>query len=551
MLRRLCVRFGAAALGALAVAVAPAEAGIISNVGAIPNPFSPNEDGIFDSTAVHYTLADSAAVIVSVADSTLAELLTLWSGWGAPGEYSHWWDGSVDGTPVEDGAYYFLIEAVPHVGGMEEADFRFLADTESPRVSFLSAAPSRFSPDGDGVGDSLFVDAVVELSGPHDHVLLTVLDTADSLVRSLHAATGADSVSECWDGTDDAGELVSDGLYYVRLSAWDDAGNSADAGALVDVDTAPPALGVDYPDPDLGEIRVNDAVATIAGWAYDRAGVTAVEYTDDGENWYEISVGRADTVAWEFELACASCVPDSLDEAVAISVRARDGTPTADGGGHVNTETSAFPILAFDVVFDVAPPIHDTTHVTDADAIYSAGQKISITTSWDASGYEVTADFSLVDSEFDSSAVVVHNPSAGLYTVSYTTSTNNTFVPVYDAVVPITATDYFGRSVVDSSVTVTVLPAEAGPTGLSLDRNAFDPTESEVLNISFGPGAGDVVVRVFSLAGALVRTIESDGSTTVTWDGRNDSGDYVASGVYFLRIESETGDATRKVAVVK
>ncbi len=60
---------------------AAAAAGLITDVGAIPSPFSPNADGVYDSTAVFYTLSDTAAVVVSVADSTMSEILMLWSGW--------------------------------------------------------------------------------------------------------------------------------------------------------------------------------------------------------------------------------------------------------------------------------------------------------------------------------------------------------------------------------------------------------------------------------------------------------------------------------------
>ena len=53
------------------------------------------------------------------------------------------------------------------------------------------------------------------------------------------------------------------------------------------------------------------------------------------------------------------------------------------------------------------------------------------------------------------------------------------------------------------------------------------------------------------MAGSLVRTLSTSDGTSLSWNGRNADGDLVASGVYFLWIQTDEGDAVRKVAVVK
>jgi len=94
-------------------------------------------------------------------------------------------------------------------------------------------------------------------------------------------------------------------------------------------------------------------------------------------------------------------------------------------------------------------------------------------------------------------------------------------------------------------------PVLGRPLGaFALDRNSFDPSAGESVTIGLGSGSA-AKVEIYNMAGTLVRTIESDGETTAVWDGRNDDGDALSSGAYFVRIRTDDGDAVRKVALVK
>lgn len=67
--------------------------------------------------------------------------------------------------------------------------------------------------------------------------------------------------------------------------------------------------------------------------------------------------------------------------------------------------------------------------------------------------------------------------------------------------------------------------------------------------------AGPVRARVFDVRGAVVRTLLDGaieaGMTRVRWDGRDDTGGRVANGIYFFRVETVNGSATRKVAFLR
>jgi hypothetical protein len=92
------------------------------------------------------------------------------------------------------------------------------------------------------------------------------------------------------------------------------------------------------------------------------------------------------------------------------------------------------------------------------------------------------------------------------------------------------------------------------PTEYALSQNypnPFNPSTSFVLSL---PEASDYSVRIFNVAGQLVRNYSghSDaGRLTITWDGRNEQGTQVASGVYFYRAEAKSFAETRKMMMLK
>ena len=60
-------------------------------------------------------------------------------------------------------------------------------------------------------------------------------------------------------------------------------------------------------------------------------------------------------------------------------------------------------------------------------------------------------------------------------------------------------------------------------------------------------------IKILSISGDLVRTLETPGGRIGFWDGRNDDGNFVASGIYFIVSYDAEADnvATTKVAVIR
>jgi len=66
---------------------------------------------------------------------------------------------------------------------------------------------------------------------------------------------------------------------------------------------------------------------------------------------------------------------------------------------------------------------------------------------------------------------------------------------------------------------------------------------------------GQVTVKAFDLTGRLVKVVAdfeaNNGPNTVTWDGRNQQGDTVASGLYLLLVEAPGLNERRLCGVLK
>jgi hypothetical protein len=115
-----------------------------------------------------------------------------------------------------------------------------------------------------------------------------------------------------------------------------------------------------------------------------------------------------------------------------------------------------------------------------------------------------------------------------------------------------------GQSI-DLAFVVTAGPVISGVHGSqSLYRleqnvpNPFNPTTTIRYTL---PQASDVELAVFGVDGKLVRVLQSGakpaGTFAATWDGRDDSGRSVASGVYFYRLRAGSFNETRKMVLLK
>lgn len=101
--------------------------------------------------------------------------------------------------------------------------------------------------------------------------------------------------------------------------------------------------------------------------------------------------------------------------------------------------------------------------------------------------------------------------------------------------------------------TITVTPIVIAV--VHLDHNRFNPLTGERVRVQgLRPDHGDLTIRVFDLSGTLVRRV-LDGAAPApeapAWDGRNDSGQVVASGVYLIVVTGNKLHKRFRIAVLK
>ena len=65
----------------------------------------------------------------------------------------------------------------------------------------------------------------------------------------------------------------------------------------------------------------------------------------------------------------------------------------------------------------------------------------------------------------------------------------------------------------------------------------------------------NVAVEIYDVSGVRIRRIDQGvrdaGEYAVEWDGRDNAGNVVGTGVYFYRLEGVAGVAPRKMVLVK
>ena len=82
--------------------------------------------------------------------------------------------------------------------------------------------------------------------------------------------------------------------------------------------------------------------------------------------------------------------------------------------------------------------------------------------------------------------------------------------------------------------------------------NPFNPKTTIAFSLA---KSAKVSVSIYNTKGQLVKTLVSGGKAAglykVEWDGKNNAGNKVSSGIYFTRIDTPTFTSTRKIMMLK
>jgi len=90
------------------------------------------------------------------------------------------------------------------------------------------------------------------------------------------------------------------------------------------------------------------------------------------------------------------------------------------------------------------------------------------------------------------------------------------------------------------------------------ENNPFNPEAEDPRDdhtrIYYKVADQGVTIRIYSVTGELVRTLAEDKAETedrIDWDGRNDKGEVVGSGVYLVNLKMGKSSKTVKVVILK
>jgi len=159
------------------------------------------------------------------------------------------WDGRSDsGQVVPDGQYHVTIESRDDNGNKGTSEeYKVAVDSTPPSVALsVPADPTGlvFSPDQDGAKDVLAVKAA---GSKEDSWKVEVRDASGGLVRTMETK-GAALTEVSWDGKNDAGQVVPDGVYRIVASAEDRGLNAASVTldtVVIDPRQPPVSLSID------------------------------------------------------------------------------------------------------------------------------------------------------------------------------------------------------------------------------------------------------------------------------------------------------------------
>lgn len=159
------------------------------------------------------------------------------------------WDGRTnDGGIAPDGMYRFSVTAIDDNGNVTTLPEQELVIDATPPDATIEEPDETdalvFSPNDDGRKDTLDLGAT---TSDEDLWTIEVLDTTDTVVyQETREGTAVEQLT--WDGRDNEGILVPDGVYSVRISATDRAENSTTTrlnNIIVDTEPTPITLTVD------------------------------------------------------------------------------------------------------------------------------------------------------------------------------------------------------------------------------------------------------------------------------------------------------------------
>ena len=475
--------------------------------------------------------------------------------WTQSAPLSFDWAGTDDnGAPLNDGVYSYRITATDRAGNTSSPTVisNIIYSAEKPVTNIMISGSRYFSPNGNGVNDTMRFDVRIPLPDPISGNRLTgweviVLASDGKTVRTFSGESEPPTVIE-FDGKDDKGALLSDGTYQARVTARYRNG----------FETAPvtsPQFTLDVTAPTAKLAKSTD---TFGGGDRRTLTITQEIASESGapvQDWKGAIVAKDGTVVREFDFGAFppdSVTWDGLDD---DSRLAADGEyvyrlSATDAAGNVakvtpvsfkldTSETelmlSASP-LAFNPIGDSAhntvrltPVVNGdstivryTMQITDADdrVVYEVEENRALPRNFTWNGLG-TDGVRCIDGEYRASIITQADNGAegGAHSLPF----------IIDTVPP----------KIDVSVPYTLFSPEETSAKPSLPVTAESSSEEKWTGAVVD--ANGTVVKSYTWQGAV---------PSFDWDGTDDAGNKVADGTYRFVFASEDSAGNKASAEI-
>ncbi|MDR2094393.1 MAG: OmpA family protein [Treponema sp.] len=223
--------------------VRPADADLI---------FSPDSDGKKDAIRIEASGSGEELWEAGIYDAAGNRIKSYDVRQGSPGPVT--WDGTTDdGRIAADGVYEFRIGSVDRALNAGNAVLsNIIIDTKQPQVSLL-INDDFFSPNGDGIKDTVIFSPLTEIAEGITGWELRILDTAEAaetaetVVRTFRSGrdTAVPPARLPFEGRDDRGNILAEGVYRGDISVFYENGYvAAAASPTFTLDITPPAASV-------------------------------------------------------------------------------------------------------------------------------------------------------------------------------------------------------------------------------------------------------------------------------------------------------------------
>jgi hypothetical protein len=284
--------------------------------------------------------------------------------------------------------------------------------------------------------------------------------------------------------------------------------------------------------PNGGEVWQLDTQQSVLWTSVNTSGSVKIELSrDQGQSWETLAENIADTGQYSWD------VSGSASEKCLIRVSDADGDPADES----------------DAQFTIEEKPGITVLTPHGGEILDVGSTTEITWTSSQIGDIVKVELSR-DNGATWSTLKDSLQNSGQWTWTVTGPISNVcIVRISDIGGTVTATS-------DGVFTIRY------PTGVA-DRNELVPTDYDLAqnypnpfnpstNVVYQmPKQNHVAIRIYNTTGTLIRTLVDDvksaGTHAATWDGRDDFGRKVASGLYFYRMDSGEFSETQRMLLLK